>query len=576
MTTTIVRHVGKKGDTGTTGENGSGVQDIRYSLVDSPAIDIFKSNKVSDAVTWTRQDEAAFTDRYGNEKFIAGDSFKQFVKDSIDFANVTNWEDPDSNWSVTQDQNQTDPLGGSLASEITFTNTTSSVWGMLGSMTSGASGGDIFRFSFYAKLISGSISSVEVQFGGASAEILEFPQTISGTWQRFSILVQPASAGTTFRLFFRTTGAVINLFGVNVTTGTILHDYVEALNISSTQTINNTEPVWRESEKGYLIEGEATNICPQSQDLTTWNTTGSPVIDQYTSAEAHGFLNLPILVAFSSNQSITIFRNDLTLTSGQVYSISLFAKRESGNIESLSVSLGGGAPQALEITEDFTRQSIEVTAGSQSTITFTATSTTSGSSFVLTSIQVEDDKTSSYIPTGPLAVVREAELVSIDGAILPSFNQPYTIQFAWREMSFYDGMPLSFAFNTNSGFGVVFSFANGDNRVHIRTSSLPNSAVSLYSPGQSFNSGGEVTIVFDGLVWDFYDKAEFIKSESSVGLTLPSEQQTIAYIGSVNAAGAQSMNAYIKDLKIWDFAMTEAEVKYASGEYQTNRFSDRG
>jgi len=84
---------------------------------------------------------------------------------------------------------------------------------------------------------------------------------------------------------------------------------------------------------------------------------------------------------------------------------------------------------------------------------------------------------------------------------------------------------------------------------------------------------GEAFIVHEGNgVHKYYLNG---KLKKTVNITTHNSELATIYLGQ-NLSSTQSLNGFIKTLKFWDFAMTDSEVKYASGEYQLNRFIDRG
>lgn len=570
MPTTIVKHTGKKGDTGTAGIDGAGTGDIRESLIASPCLDIFKPNKLSDAVTWTREDDAVLIDRYGQSSVVAGDSFEQAMRGTDNFVEGGGyWSYPNLDGTVINDRNQPDPLGGNGASTIEFTGTDDSVFGMNGQFNN-VRDEQIYVFSFYAKLVSGTIDRIELKFGALDATLQTFSQQLTSEWQRFSIITQTTATASTMRLFFITSGtARVDVFRINATTGSILRDPVfNEVDSSAVQVVTNPNPVYRENEKGYLIEGLKENLCPYSQALTEWDLGGGAIVNQYSEADPFGNIDLPILVSFGSNTSITVSRADLDITSGAGYAVSFYAKIESGNIETFSVTLGGSESQVFELTNNYVRYTFLANAGSQPSITFNAVTDNSASSFILTGIQVEVDSPSSYIQTGELKSDRKADLVSMSGSGLPALNQPFTIQAVWNDVEISKGENFisQRIFGTSSTPFLAFDNFEGLSRLVFGN----GNATSL---DNDIPTNGEVVIVHEGNgIHKAYLNGDLLKSFTRA---LNDSEITSLYLGQ-NPSGGSALNGFIKTLKFWDFAMTDSEVKYVSGAYQLNRFIDRG
>jgi len=69
-----ISETGAPGDKGETGENGTGLNNVRKSLLDNPLLHILKTNQLTDVIaptsmdsdlTWTRATTATYIDRYG-------------------------------------------------------------------------------------------------------------------------------------------------------------------------------------------------------------------------------------------------------------------------------------------------------------------------------------------------------------------------------------------------------------------------------------------------------------------------------------------------------------------------------
>ena len=546
MSTVIVEHIGIRGDKGLNAQNGIGVDDVRASLIESPLLKLFRPNKISPLLTWTRNDEAAIADRYGNQVFVAGDEIRHRLAHSNDFDDTIAWADLSGVW--TRDTtNEADPFGGNDASQITFGNTNAASSVMLGNCS--ALGGDVYRVSLYAKVISGTVSSVEVRLGGSAGNNFVLSPSLTSNWQRIDVLAIPSVGTSTFNLNFRTTGAVIHLYQVNMTAGHILYaPYTTGA--STSENIANTLPVFRENNLGYCIEGEKTNLCPFSQNIAAWQLSGSPLIEANILPDAYGDVNTLTKVVFAGGQSISLSQT-VAITENETYSVSFFAVANQGSVESLNVQLGGGVVTSAEITTGYTRQVIEMQAGGSDAITFSASSSVSGSSFILTGVQVELGEPSSYIPTGTSTQTRDADLVSYPSATMPALNQPFTLRLAWSDVSIV-----------------------GDNKT------LLNAGILIELDGSTLN--------FDGVsVDDAVSSGELIAVYTGASLVLyiggveaynapykpPSSVPVTSYVGQTNAIGDNALNGYMRGVDWWDFAMTQSEIEFISEADNGNRNS---
>ena len=112
MTDIVTVFRGRRGQAGTNGEDGTGVSDIRYSILDNPLESLLFSNNLSNVsdLTWARAGEALITDRYGEPAWISGDDITNYIQYSNDFSN---WSDLFSRWSIVSTGNA-DPEGNNM------------------------------------------------------------------------------------------------------------------------------------------------------------------------------------------------------------------------------------------------------------------------------------------------------------------------------------------------------------------------------------------------------------------------------------------------------------------------------
>jgi len=548
MSTVIVKHLGIRGDRGEDAQDGAGVDDVRGSLIASPTTKTLRPNKLLSAVNWTRDDEGAFTDRYGGQIFVPGDEIRHRLAYSNDFTQ-SEWGDIDGVWSVGS-TTESDPFGGTDASEITLGNTTSTAVVMLG--TCSGFGGAVYRVSCYLKVISGTVTSIDASIGGLFAVQFELTNTTDNQWKRYDVIATPEGASSQLRFNIRTTGAVVHLYQVNMTEGHILYDPYTT-GSANVENIANTDPVYRANDLGYCIEGLKTNLCKFSQNLANWSVIGGATISANPNPDAYNDPNTPTLVTFTAGQSVSLSQT-LTVTEGETYNVSFYAVANSGGVESLSVQLGGGTVVTAEITTGYTRQSLLVVAGGTGLITFNSSASGSNSSFILTGVQVESGQLSTYIPTGSTAQTREADLVSFAGENLPAYNAPFTARFAYSEVSAQGNNKTLLADDA----GALLVEFNG--------SDLSFDGVII--TGAAANS--EAIFVYDGTTLTVYVDAVEVYAAA---YTPSSAEVTTAYLGATDSAGSNALNAYLKACDFWAFAMTQAEVEFVSEVDHGNRNS---
>lgn len=566
MPTTVINQIGKQGDAGRDGTDGVNISQVREAKISSPTLNLFKANDIDPDVSWTRDDQAAFADRYGVNQYVTGDSITHVLANTNNFSNDSGvltheWQYEASVAVRNTDRTEPDPDGGTLASQFTLSGAVGIGLGIMGNMLAGT--GDIIRVSIYVKVVSGTLNKVSFR-NGSTGSIIDFEQAPDSTWQRLTVITASTSSSEARFLFDCPGGCVVHIYRANITKGAKLQP---ALTIGDTRptVFANPDPVYRQNEFGYLIEGQKTNLCPNSQDIAQWSATGSPTVGQNPLPDAYGDANTNTLITFQSSQAITV-SEAVTATAGATYAVSFFAVTNSGSVESLSVSLGGGVSTSVELTDGYVRQEINLVAGSNNTITFTATSSLGGTSFILHSVQVEVDQHSSYIPTGTDIQTREADIVSVSGAKLPNIANGFTLQVAWRNVDYVADEDV-FLFNTDTGTAVIFQAPSGTPRILFR-SNVISAGIDVQ------DAAGELIITFDGTTTRFYKNGVLLAS--TTGLLYTGAEPNILYLGAQDAVQAAPLNAYIKTLRWWDFEMTADEVKYISEYDTTNRYEDRG
>ena len=315
MTTVIVKHKGIRGDRGLDAQDGAGVDDIRGSLIASPTTKALRPNKILNAINWTRDDEGAFTDRYGGQVFVPGNEIRHRLAYSNDYTQ-SEWGDLDNVWSVGS-TSESDPFGGTSASEITLGNTTNTNAVMLG-FCSGFGGG-VYRVSCYLKVISGTVTGIDASIGGLTAVQFQLTDSADNQWQRYDVIATPVGATTQLRFNIRTTGAVVHLYQVNMTEGHILYDPYTT-GSANVENITNPDPVYRENNLGYCIEGLKTNLCKFSQNLANWSVIGGGTISANPNPDAYNDPNTPTLVTFTAGQAVSLSQT-LTVTEGETNNV---------------------------------------------------------------------------------------------------------------------------------------------------------------------------------------------------------------------------------------------------------------
>lgn len=541
--TTVVHNIGEKGTSGSDGTNGIGTADINGYKTDRVYTSMFANNAISEAITWDRGSDGVFQNRYDQQQIVSPATAQQHLNWSNDIV-TPNWADLDTNWSRTA-TGVLDPFGNNEAQEITFTDTTSDNEVLTG-FTSGVVIGDAYRVSLYIQLVSGTIDEFTIKLGGASSTGVSINTSlITNDWNRIDVIARGESAGF-FNIYVGTTGAVVNIYEVNVTTGVNLYDPVNT-NGSGPTTFNTGSTIYRANDSGFLIQPEAENLLQYSEDLRQWQVTGAtlsqnPAFDSFGSDGSYTRLSI-------TNNSLTVAKSAIGLTSGDSYFVSFFAVVESGSLSSFAVSLGGD-PVTVTAGTTYARQIVELTATTSDSITFTATSSESNTVIILGGIQIETSRATGYIPTGEGSNTRLSDNVTSQTYALPSLARPFTVVCSWVSVAQDDSD--KFLFNVSDSFTARL---NGSNAI------IRAGGSDLITASIGDIQSGEVIIVFDGMnLIAYIDKIQ----QGSALFSGETAAPTSFNIGSSDGLGSDSLNGYIRALTFYDYAASSDDVNYIS------------
>jgi len=540
----------RTGLSGDNGKNGSGTSDIRSSIVDNPILDILHNNKeiVTGDLTWLRAGEAVINDRYGVDHWISNDDITNQITQSNDF---TLWSDALNRW--TRIGATTDPLGGANATEFNLDVTTTVDQVPVASIergVSGLTGGKAYTISFDFKIISGTVSKVQIYAGSDYFEVDVLPTT---SYQRMKATFFAGASGLIFGIHpVGISGARFAIYEVMYELGSVAHAPINTTTVPV--TIAGSGSAARQNQLGYLIEESKTNLVKNSEDLNaaSWTLSSGTITK---STDTFGQQGKDIVINIDSQQTATLTGTG-AYSQGVTYTISCDVHLTSGSATML-VAVGGGDQVAFPVlpTDKITRLSVEVIAGSGgSDIIFRLNSNNLSGKILLTSIQAELGALSSYIRNGNAANTRPTDSLTIpyeSNFPLPSdswtlfFNHKLIVNDSNKKYIFDNGLTGVSEFSAyfeNSDFKVK----NGTQLVTL-TSGLTSNDLAV-----TFNSSN-MLLYKDGNL------------DSTIAITSPSTTTaTTMSIGS-DSANNNAVNAYLSLLRFYNKTLTADEIKYLSG-----------
>ena len=554
MTDKVIVYRGEIGDRGTDAENGAGVSDIRFSVCDNPLVKALFPNNLGDAKFY-RGGEAVYVNRYDQTKFTNDFDRNNIVPWSEDFTiTAGKWSDINSKIN-TVTGGQSDPLGGSNASNISLSADTDT---LLAGQTAiedaiTALGDRFYTVSFYIKYVSGTFSGLKITIGSDDFSI---PWSLSTSWVRVSTVVAPGSGVKVFGISpLGKSGAVFGLFGAQVEQGSNLTDYIATS--GAEVTVETTNTGIRESEKGYLIEKESTNLITYSEDLseTDWAISGA-TLTTYNGTDTLGGINQNILIQMTTNTTATLTKT-LVATAGTTYYLSFYAQLVSGSLTNLSAKLEDGTSVEITgLTNNFVRLSATLVAGSDpdGQLVLTMISPTADAQIAILGVQLETDDQTSYMRTANTTITRPADNFFADKLDINP-NGEWTVFFTTEEIA--------------DIAATRHIFDNGNTSDRFRVFWLSNSLTvdidgSLTTFAVSANQ--EIALSHDGAGNIKCYVSGSLNSTSTNAGSVEAGTDTL-YFGS-DYLDALSIDAYLRNFLFYDEQLTDTEVKYVSGEYK--------
>lgn len=539
----------RSGAPGADGVNGSGVADIRESIVGNPILDLFYNNKLSKvgAVTWDRSGEAVITDRYGVDQWVSGDDITNDMTQSNDF---TMWSDPFNRW--TRVGSTTDPLGGGTATEISLDETLTADQAFVGTVersVSGLTAGKVYTVSFDFKLLSGSISEIQITAGGVYFDVTK---TVTTSYQRLTVTFFSAVSSLLFSIHpVGTSGSTFALYEVMYEIGSTAHAPINTTVIPV--TISGTDIDYRASDNGYLFEGMKGNLVVNSEDLlqTNW-ALSSGAIEEGT--DTYGQIGKNIVVNINSLPTATL-KSTGAFTNNTLYTLSFDASIVSGSVNA-SASINGSAPVDFGIlpTGEIKRLSFQIISGTgASELEFSITSSNLSGRLLLTSIQVEVGSLSSYIRNAASSNSRPLDLVTVPyNGNVPNINAAWTLFFNSRLIPVNSDIKYILTNGETGANELSLFFESTD--LKLKTGNTTHALSNATS--------SEIAIVYDGVNIVFYINSVLMLTIPFV-INIDNSASTMFF--GAGSGGLNALFGFLLTLKFFDESLTIEEIKYLSG-----------
>ena len=547
MTDIVKVFRGRRGDKAPDGEDGTGVDDIRGSIVGNPVLDILYNNvqsKIS-PLTWDRVGEALNENRYGDFEWVSGEDITNFVEYSND---LTQWSDFFNRWTLDS-TNNLDPFGGNTASYVSLDVTTVTDNRVMDFAVDGTP--NIYHtLSFWFKVVSGTVTELEVKIG---PDVFKVNANLDSNWQRVFLSPGTAGAGSLLSISpIGISGAVVGVFGVMFEDGSVLHDYIETT--GSPVTVPSTESSARSNQLGYLIEGQKQNETINSEDLSqsNWTVSGA-LLSEYDQAGIFGDFFQNTRITFATNATGTITTTG-AFTEGVEYTVSFFALLLSGNVTNFTCRIAGGVSVEFSdlSSEKYTRLTVKAIAGASGDLVFTIISPDLSADMILVGFQAEINGISSYIRSANALRTRPEDDVNLTYEIGRPDNQ-------WSCFFKTSGV------DDNSNIKKVFSnglSGSDEFAVWLSDTSLNAKIGTVTSTFINALSSDDIGLTYDGANIIFYKNGLLNQTIANAGTVLA--QPATLYVGGDETTG-NNLNGYLQSFKFYNELLTGDEMRYLSG-----------
>ena len=326
-----------------------------------------------------------------------------------------------------------------------------------------------------------------------------------------------------------------------------------------------------------LAEPQRTNLLTYSEDFSQSFWTKSSVTLTTGFVSPDGTTNASKLVSTGADGSM---QNSYTVSSGTTYTISVYLKTVSGTLDT-TIGLGspgfpqnegtGGRYKNITVTNEWQRYSLTSTADASAASGvgfggFSGFST--GEEVLIWGIQLEESAyPTSYIPTSGSSVTRNQDIFTRDG-IGSLINSTEGVLFT-EIAALYD-----------DGVGKYYSLSDGtsSNRIRIGYSLTDNSIRALViSQGTNvFDYTHTISNIelFSKIALsykqdDFSFWIDGVKVHTDTSGNTPTALSRLAFD---NGSGGDKLFAKVKQLQVYDTALTDNQLIQLTGEAGTHFF----
>ncbi len=546
----------RRGDAGSDGANGSGVADIRKSIIDNPTYKSMVNNKLNrtGVTTWDRATEALETDRYGNPAWKSNLDVTNECLHSNDFTNAA-WLDVNNRWSIIT-SSATDPTGGSNATEINLDVTTTKDEDPKRTIQQDITGLDpdfYYTVSFDFKVLSGTVTDLQLSLSTLStAPYYTFNADLTSSFQRVSVSFMASSSSVSMSIHpVGTSGSRVVLYEVMYEKGSIAHDPINTTTIPV--TVAGTGKAERSNSNGYLIEGAKQNLIQNSEDLKEFNwSLSSGSISKNNNV--FGEQDRNVQVNFDTTSPLVLTSSG-SYVQGTTYTLSVYGHVTAGDV-SVFASIGNGDLVQVDSfpTDKYGRRNVDCVAGPGGGASLTLTPSTASAKILLSSFQSETNGLSSYIRNGDALNSRGADNVTVSyDDLIPRPSGVWSFYF--NHSGIVNTSDKKYVFTNGLSGTSEFSCYFENNDLNIKNGSV----IKTITDGLDSEN---IAATFDGLNVNLYKNG--LLDNSSTYITPSSVISSNLYVGA-DSSQLNAINASMNYLYFNDKLLTDNEILTISG-----------
>lgn len=559
-------HLGKTGDAGKDGINGTDITNVGLSKLQNPLCELFTESKVANllkgSLSITRSGDAFYLDRYGKGHWILDSTLWNYTTRSH---NSNFWQDQNFSYSV-RSGNILDPDGGNLGNRLQFGEDTTVLDDrIIGIPLATVPTGKSLTVQFWAATPN-TVQSIDVSLGDGASTFVESRTVNTGdlgsNWTFFeatfsSLAVSPSVVYVNPRCI---TGTFFDLVFVGVADSNSSVPRIDT--DGAIASINNPSNETR-LNNGIMIEDAATNQCLDSQDLLgdSWSVVAGDIsITKPTVDTPYGARQDNVMITSNGLDDITLRMTNALLTDATAYTVSFYAQQLSGNAQDITVNVGGGSDVSVNELPNptgFNRVFAEVTSSSGGYLDINILSPANAFQLVIWGVQVETGKISSYMRTGDTETLRAGERLSLTyDSNLPDISEGLTVFWCQSDIpAFETGINRTVFTNVQAGadlFNAYYSDTNDDLIINHGTMNLTVA---------NARQAEEITLTYDGT--DLICYLDAVNSGATNTGTPSNFVATELVVCSDDTDG--QINGKIAKFKVLDSALNQDEVIYNSG-----------